>query len=69
MREVRGLLCLSSVLPEQLWSLWTWEPQLPSPCAASTEACAARARALQQEKTLPLEAVYHNYGVAPAHCN
>ena len=28
------------------------EPQLLSPCATTTEACAPRARALQQEKPL-----------------
>ena len=40
-----------------------------SPCATTTEACAPRARALQQEKPPQREARTLQRRVAPAHCN
>ena len=48
---------------------WACVPLLLSPCATTTEACAPRARALQQEKPLQWEAHAPQWRVAPAHCN
>ena len=45
------------------------KPHLLSPCATTTEACAPRARALQQEKPPQWEARAPQQGVAPAHRN
>ena len=45
------------------------KPQLLSPCAATTEARAPRARARQQEKPLQWEARAPQWRVAPACCN
>ena len=50
-------------------SNWARVPQLLSPRAAPTEACAPRARALQQEKPLQWEARAPQRRVAPAHRN
>ena len=48
---------------------WACAPQLLSPCATTTEACAPRARAPQQEKPLQQEAHAPQRRVAPARHN
>ena len=45
------------------------EPQLLSPCATTTEACACGAHAPQQEKPLQWEARVPQWTVAPARWN